>query len=90
MAYRYENESEKTSTCPFRLVSLVRRQNGQSTSSFMAVAVDDNMETLKFFQENMQEVIQNLKLVKKLEIVDQKRLMTEELQRYATRGLPND
>lgn len=90
MAYRYENEYEKTSCCPFRLVSLVRRQNGRKTASFMAVAVDDNMETLRFFQENMQEVIQNLKLVKELETVDQKRRMTEDLQRYATRGLANE
>lgn len=90
MAYRYENESEKTGCCPFRMISLVRRQNGQKTASFMAVAVDDNMETLRFFQENMREVIQNIKLVKELETVDRKRRMAEDLQRYATRGLPND
>ena len=85
MAQRYQN-LENPSTTPFRVVSLVRRQNGQKSASFMAVALDENMETLKFFQENMQEVIQNLKMVKQLEAIDRRRY-TEDLQTHATRGL---
>lgn len=85
MAQRYLN-SENTNNTPFRMISLVRRQNGQKTASFMAVALDENMETLRFFQENMQEVIQNVKMVKELEALDQRR-HTEDIQRHATRGL---
>ena len=85
MAQRYQN-LENPSKTPFRVVSLVRRQNGQKSASFMAVALDENMETLKFFQENMQEVIQNLKMVKQLEAIDRRRY-TEDLQTHATRGL---
>jgi hypothetical protein len=85
MAQRYQN-LENPSTTPFRVVSLIRKQNGQKTASFMAVALDENMETLKFFQENMQEVIQNLKMVKQLEAIDRRRY-SENLQTHATRGL---
>lgn len=85
MAQRYQN-LENPSKTPFRVVSLVRRQDGQKSASFMAVALDENMETLKFFQENMQEVIQNLKMVKQLEAIDRRRY-TEDLQTHATRGL---
>lgn len=85
MAQRYLN-LENPSATPFRVVSLVRRQNGQKSASFMAVALDENMETLKFFQENMQEVIQNLKMVKQLEAIDRQRY-AEDIQKHATRGL---
>lgn len=88
MAQRYQN-SEKTGSIPFRMISLVRRQNGHKTASFMAVALDEDMETLKFFQENMQEVLQNVKMVKELEAIDRKR-RTEDTQRYATRGLQSE
>lgn len=85
MAQRYQN-LENPSATPFRVVSLVRRQNGQKSASFMAVALDEDLETLKFFQENMQEVIQNLKMVKQLEAIDRRRY-TEDPQTHATRGL---
>lgn len=88
MAQRYLN-TENPSSTPFRMISLVRKQNGHKSAAFMAVALDDNMETLRFFQENMQEVIQNVKLVKQLEAIDRRR-STEDIQRHATRGLPPD
>jgi hypothetical protein len=80
MAQRYP-DSEKHTQGSFRLVSLVRRHSGQKTITFMAVAIDDNMETLKFFQENVQEVIRNVKRVKELEAVER------HTGRHATRGL---
>ncbi|SNB46098.1 hypothetical protein [Geobacter sp. DSM 9736] len=67
MAQRYLDPSEHHPQCSFRLVSLVRRHCGRKTTTFMAVAIDDNMETLRFFQENVQEVIHNVKRMKELE-----------------------
>lgn len=71
MGQRYGNPSVKTNDCQFRLVTLVKRQIDNKVLSFQAVSVDNDMETLRFFQENVQEVIHNVKMVKQLEARDQ-------------------
>ena len=74
MGQRYGNPSVKTNDYQFRLVTLVKRQIDNKVLSFQAVSVDNDMETLRFFQENVQQVIHNVKMVKQLEASDQRRL----------------
>ena len=79
MGQRYLYPSAKNDDCQFRLVTLVKRQSDNKILSFQAVTVDNDMETLRFFQENMDQVIHNVKMVKQLEALDKRRL-TEEHQ----------
>jgi len=76
MGQRYLNPSDRRGDYEFRLITLVKKENGNKTSS-MTVAVDNSQETLKFFQENVREVIQNVRMVKQLEAIDSTKFIEE-------------
>ncbi len=85
MGQRYENPLEKKEDCQFRLIRLVKRHGNDKSISYMTVTVDNTAETLQFFQENMKEVIHNVKMVKKLEAHDTRKLMEERLETMCMR-----
>lgn len=70
MGYRYSNPSEKAGECDYRIMEVVMVKKGsivQGKAASQVLTVDNQWDTLRFVQENMDEVIGNMVKVKRME-----------------------
>ena len=79
MGQKYMMQSEKASDADFRTMEVVtvkKRGNSKGVTSTQALLVDNHWETLRYVQENMDDFVNNLIKVKRLE--EQDRIKMEE------------
>ncbi|MBI1920196.1 MAG: hypothetical protein HYS23_03840 [Geobacter sp.] len=76
MARRFRDISDKACEYDFRMmeVSILRRSGVRDVTTNQTVVVDNHWETLNFVRENMDDVIDNVIRMKKLEDSERKRM----------------
>lgn len=77
MGYRYNDPTEKGGESDFRMMEIVtmrKKNNEKGITSTQALLVDNHWDTLRYVQEHMDNFVDNVIKVKKMETTDKKRM----------------